>query len=74
MTETVTCPICGGLKLNKNKTIPRISNANIIKTLKNIGNLEFKEKTNLVTLTKNQGKMNTHWKAKPTKPKSEAQK
>jgi hypothetical protein len=56
MTETVACPMCGGLKLNKNKTIPRISNANIIKTLKNIGNLEFKEKTNLVTLTKNQEK------------------
>jgi hypothetical protein len=51
------------IEIKPKKNIPRISDANIIKNLKNKKkrNLEFKEQTNLVTSTENQGKkMNTH--------------
>ena len=51
------------IEMKPKKNIPRISDANIIKNLKKKKkrNLEFKEQTNLVTSTENQGKkMNTH--------------
>ena len=64
MTDTVTRPTCGRLKSSQKKNILRISDANIVKNLKKQKkkrNLEFKEQTNLVTSTENQGeKMNTH--------------